>query len=189
MGDPACSSDRINSFSLVSYIPGALGEFVTELRQQLVSGCIAQSHVTVLPPRPLSVSQHVAEDTLRRWLEPFPPFEIEIGDISVFEETSVIFAEIGAGRNELMELHSTLNQGPLHFDEPYPYHPHITLAQGFAPDRLPHLYAIAQRQWQESRLARSFVVDSLMFVQNTVGNRWLDLAECELRGAVAVPVL
>jgi 2'-5' RNA ligase len=187
MGDPSFLSDRINSFSLVSYIPGALGDFITELRQELVAGCVAQSHVTVLPPRPLSVPQGVAEQTLRGWLEPFPPFVIQIGKISVFEETSVVFAEIGAGRDELRELHTVLNQGPLYFDEPYPYHPHITLAQGFPADHLAHLFDISQGRWNEFHLERSFLVDTLTFVQNTVGNCWLDLAECELRGAVAVP--
>ena len=187
MSDPACLSDRINSFSLVSYIPEELGDFITGLRQVLVPGCEAQSHVTVLPPRPLSVEQTDAEDALRRWLEPFPPFRIEIGDVSVFEETSVVFAEIGTGRDELAELHTALNAGPLWFDEPYSYHPHITLAQGFSPEKLRELYSIAATHWQQFSLNRSFVVDSLTFVQNTVANRWIDLAECELGGAVAMP--
>jgi 2'-5' RNA ligase len=187
MDDPAFISDRINSFSLVSYVPGELGQFLTELRQQLVQGCIAQSHVTVLPPRPLWVPTADAEDTLRRRIEPFPPFRLEIAELSVFEQTSVVFADIGAGRDELLELHTALNDGPLHFDEPYPYHPHITLAQGFPPEQLRELYARAQNHWRESTLDRSFQVDSLTFVQNTLSNRWLDLAECQLRGAVAVP--
>ena len=68
MGDPAFSSDRINSFSLVSYIPGPLGEFITNLRQDLVSGCVAQSHVTVLPPRPIEVPIEEAEDALHQSL-------------------------------------------------------------------------------------------------------------------------
>ena len=187
MGDPAFSTDRINSFSLVSYIPGALGDFITDLRQQLVAGCVAQSHVTVLPPRPLLVPPAEAEETLRRWLEPFPPFEIEIDNISVFEQTGVVFAEIGAGRGELVELHDALNQGPLYFAEPYPYHPHITLAQGFPLEQLTSLYQTALDRWEASGLQRSFFVDSLVFVQNTVANRWFDLAQCELRGAVAVP--
>ena len=41
--------DRINSYAVVSYIPGALGEFITRLREELVKGCVAQSHVTILP--------------------------------------------------------------------------------------------------------------------------------------------
>ena len=186
MGDPAFFTDRINSFSLVSYIPGRLGEFMTSLRQELVPACVAQSHVTVLPPRPVSVSPEEAEETLRQWVEPFPAFEVEIVDIGLFSETNVVIAEIGAGRNELIEMHEALNAGPLYFDEPYDYHPHITLAQNFPAEQVPTIYAAARERWLRDAPARSFIVDSLTFVQNTVGNRWIDLAACELRGAVAV---
>ena len=187
MCDPAFFSDRINSFSLVSYIPGPLGEFITTLRQELVQGCIAQSHVTVLPPRPIGVPAEEAEDTLRRWVEPFPSFEVEILDIGLFSQTNVVIAEIGAGRSELIEMHEALNAGPLAFDEPFDYHPHITLAQNFPAEDVPAIHARARERWMHEAPARSFLVDSLIFVQNTVGNRWIDLAECELRGAVAVP--
>lgn len=187
MGDPAFFSDRINSFSLVSYIPGRLGEFMTSLRQELVSGCVAQSHVTVLPPRPISVPPAEAEETLRQWVEPFPSFEIEIVDVGLFTETNVVIAEIGAGRDELIEMHEALNAGPLAFAEPYEYHPHITLAQNFPVDQVPTVFARARERWLHDAPARSFVVESLIFVQNTVANRWIDLAECELRGEVAVP--
>lgn len=187
MGDPAFFSDRINSFSLVSYIPGPLGEFITNLRQELVQGCVAQSHVTVLPPRPIGIPAEAAEETLRSWVEPFPAFEVEIVDIGLFIETNVVIADIGAGRSELIEMHDAFNTGPLYFDEPYEYHPHITLAQNFPAQDVPAIHALARERWLRDAPTRSFLVDSLIFVQNTVGNRWIDLAECELRGAVAVP--
>ena len=186
MGDPAFLSDRINSFSLVSYIPGPLGEFMTKLRQDLVSGCVAQSHVTVLPPRPIEVPIEQAEEALRRRVELYPAFEVEILDIGLFTATNVVIAEIGAGRNKLIEMHAELNSGPLAFDEPYEYHPHITLAQNFPPENLAAVYAAAKERWDSFPHGRSFLVDSLMFVQNTVRNCWIDLAECELRDAVAI---
>ena len=51
IADPAGDVERINSYAVVCYIPGALGEFITRLRESLVPGCTAQSHVTILPPR------------------------------------------------------------------------------------------------------------------------------------------
>ena len=186
MGDPAFLSDRINSFSLVSYIPGPLGEFITNLRQDLVCGCVAQSHVTVLPPRPIEVPVEEAEAALRRRVELYPAFEVEITNISLFTQTSVVIAEIGAGRDELIKMHAELNAGPLAFDEPYEYHPHITLAQNFPPEDLNAVFASARQRWDSFPLRRSFPVESLIFVQNTVGNCWIDLAECELRDAVAI---
>ena len=64
----------------------------------------------------------------------FAPVRIAIPRLKMFEQTSVVFADIGAGRDDLLEMHQALNSGPFFFHEPFPYHPHITLAQGIAPD-------------------------------------------------------
>ncbi len=184
-GDPL-GTDRINSFSLVSYIPGRLGEFLTSLRQELVPGCVAQSHVTVLPPRPLFVESRAAEDELRERVAAFAPIRISIPGVDFFEQTAVIFADVEEGRDELLSMHNSLNTGCFYFKEPFPFHPHITLAQGITAEDLPRLYATAVRRWKEAALATLFVVDTLTFVQNTVENRWIDLAECALRGEAAV---
>jgi 2'-5' RNA ligase len=183
------STDRINSFSLVSYIPGNLGDFITRLRQELVRDCVAQSHVTILPPRPLFIEPKAAEEEIRERVAPFAPFPIRISRIRVFEQTSVVFADIGEGRQSLFEMHSALNTNDFAFDEPFGYHPHITLAQGVPPEQIPQLYETALRRWKESAPGNPFMIDSLTFVQNTVENRWVDLVECELRGEAAVPVL
>jgi 2'-5' RNA ligase len=178
-------SQRINSFSVVSYIPGDLGDFITRLRQELVAGCVAQSHVTILPPRPLSVSVAEAEDFLRRRTRDFAPVELHLPRIGMFEQTCVIYVEVGAGAGELAEMHSELNIGPLAHSEPFRYHPHITLAQNFAPEDLDEMRSAAEARWREAP-ARRFLVDTLTFVQNTVENRWVDLADCALRGEAAV---
>jgi 2'-5' RNA ligase len=181
-------TDRINSFSLVSYIPGRLGDFITQLRQQLVEGCVAQSHVTVLPPRPLSIDPHAAEELLRERIAPFPPVQIKISGLTIFEQTSVVFADLSDGREQLLEMHAALNTGPFYFEEPFNYHPHITLAQGFPPEQLYRMFDKASELWAREAPETSFLIDTLVFVQNTVGNRWIDLAECALRGEAAVPV-
>ena len=179
---------RINSFSLVSYIPGRLGGFLTDLRRELVAGCVAQSHVTLLPPRPLFIESGAAEEELREQVAAFAPIRIDISGVSFFEQTAVVYADVGEGRDELLYIHSALNTGSLHFDEPFSFHPHITLAQGITAEDLPKLYATAVRRWKEAALATSFIIDTLTFVQNTVENRWIDLAECALRGEAAVSI-
>jgi 2'-5' RNA ligase len=182
------ATDRINSFSLVSYIPGRLGEFITRLRQELVAGCIAQSHVTLLPPRPLSIDPHLAEEELRERVAAFAPLRIVTNGLKMFEQTSVVYVDIGEGRDDLIEMHAAFNTGSFYFDEPFPYHPHITLAQGFPSEQLHEFFEEASRRWAQESLEKSFLVDTLVFVQNTVENRWIDLAECALRGEAAVPV-
>ena len=179
-------TDRINSYSLVSYIPGLLGEFITQLRQDLVSSCVAQSHVTVLPPRPLFIDIDAGQVELRERVSAFEPFEIRIPQISVFEQTAVVFADISEGREKLIEMHNALNAGGFFFDEPFPYHPHVTLVQGIPPERLYEFYDLARKRWDDNGGAVSFLIDTLTFVQNTVENRWVDLTDCALRGEAAV---
>lgn len=175
-------SDLINSFSLVSYIPGTLGIHLDRLRRELVRTCSAQSHVTVLPPRPLTADPRQALEALRRVVPSFAPFTVHITGIEIFPVTNVVYGEVGEGREELLEMHDRLNHGVLHYDEPFDYHPHITLAQNLGLDEVERTYDLALATWRELPY-RSFTVDTLVWVQNTLENRWLDLAECELRGA------
>src|SRR5687768_474772 len=156
-------TDRINSFSLVSYIPERLGDFITRLRQDLIEGCVAQSHVTILPPRPLSIDPHLAEEELRERVAAFAPVRIHITGLKMFEQTCVVFADVGEGRAELLDMHSALNTGPFYFDEPFNYHPHITLAQGFPPEQLYRIYEEASRRWAYEAPEKSFVIDTLVF--------------------------
>jgi 2'-5' RNA ligase len=173
---------RINSYALVSYIPGKLGDFITSLRQELISACVARSHVSILPPRPLSDPPEVAADQIRATLAPFQPFELDMPRIRVFEQTSVVFCEIGAGRERLFELHDAMNAGALAFDEPFDYHPHVTLAQGFSREELPEVYEAAVRRWNEAAPDTRVTIDTVTFVQNTIDNIWIDIEDCELRG-------
>ncbi len=182
--EPPASADPINQYAVVSYIPGKLGDFITELRQELVSGCTAQSHVTILPPRPLYDPAEVAESDLRVRTAYYPAFEIDIPRIRVFEQTAVVFADIGRGRECFFDMHDALNCGVFAYDEPYEYHPHITLAQGFDPATVQDVYEHALRRWHEHAPATVSLIENLTFVQNTNVNRWIDLAEFELRGAL-----
>jgi 2'-5' RNA ligase len=175
-------ADRINSFALVSYIPGELGTFLDNLRRELVSDCLAQAHVSVLPPR-LIESERAAEAALAATLAGVPGFTLEMTDIQVFESTSVIFLGLGEGRNELKRLHDLLNRGPLRFDEPFQYSPHLTLAQSFPPQDLDALADRARRRWAEFTGPRSYVLDQLIFVQNTARNSWVDLRQFTLAPA------
>ena len=183
--EPALA-DRINSYAVVSYIPGTLGEFITRLREELVQGCVAQSHVTILPPRALFAAQEHLESTLADLATGYPPFVVNMPRLDVFRQTSVIFVEIGAGYDQLVQMHSALSDGPFAAEEPFEFHPHITLAQGIEPEDVDAVFELASRRWTESAPSNSALIENLTFVQNTVQNRWIDLVECDLRGAIAV---
>lgn len=185
MGCGPDGTDPINSFALVSYIPGKLGDFITRLRQELVQTCVARSHVSILPPRPLKDmnTASIAAEQLRATIPAFAPFELEMPTISVFEQTGVIYCDIGRGRDQLIQLHEAMNKNVLFFDEPFNYHPHVTLVQGLTAADLPKFFAEVQDQWRKAPPPTVWI-EQVTFVQNTVANVWIDLEDCELRGLV-----
>ena len=178
---PPGDGERINSFALVSYIPDPLGSFLDRLRQDLVAGCFARAHVTVLPPRTIDVLPAAVEQ-LRTALARAPSFNIELKEVEVFESTSVVYLGVGMGTSTLHELHDALNARALKFDEPFDFHPHVTIAQNFDPAALPDIAKAAREQWRKFEGPRTFTVRALCFVQNTVFNRWVDLERLNLDG-------
>lgn len=177
--DPA-AWDRINSFALVSYIPEPLASFLDGLRQELVPNCFLRAHVTILPPRPISSSPEAAWETIRTLAPLFAPFDVDMTEVEVFPVSDVIYIGIGRGREEMERMHAGLNVDGLTFAEPYPYQPHITLAQELKGDEVDELARAARARWAESKLPKSFRVDEVFFVQNTRRKEWIDLGESAL---------
>jgi len=177
--------ERLNVFALVAYIPDPLGRFLDDLRKELVPHCNPHAHVSVLPPRSLGVRWEQASARVRTILEGWKPFDLELGGIRVFPVTDVVYIEVGAGAAELRRMHDTMNADSLAFQEPFPYYPHVTLAQEIPHQLLPELGELARRRWNEYRGRRAFCVERAMFVQNTLSDAWIDLAEFAL-GAVAL---
>jgi 2'-5' RNA ligase len=172
-----CNWVGINSYALISYLPEPLAGYLDSLRCELVPRCQARTHVTVLPPRPLAAGlPDAAWRDLNDYLNDFPPFGVELTSIEVFEGTNVLYLSVGAGFRELERMHAALNRGSLQFAEPYQFHPHVTLAQELLPERVAAAAALARSRWRECPYSRSFLVDRLTFVQNTLENRWVDLA-------------
>jgi 2'-5' RNA ligase len=169
--------NAVNSFALISYLPEPLAGFLDALRCELVPRCQAKTHVTVLPPRPLAEGlPESAWRDLSDSLEGFPPFRVELASIEVFQGTNVIYLSVGSGYRELERMHAALKRGPMKFAEPFEYHPHVTLAQQLLPEQVDAAVALARARWREFSYAHGFMLDRLTFVQNTVENRWADLA-------------
>ena len=175
--------ERLNVFALVTYVPGPLGEFLDDLRRKLVPGCNPHAHVSLLPPRPLAVDWSVASDQVCRVLNSWNPFEIELTGVDIFPVTDVIYLEVGCGAAELRQVHRAMNAGPLEFQEPFAYHPHITLAQELPRDDVAATSEMARRLWGEYTGPRRFPAEHAVFVQNSLGNCWIDLASYSLGGS------
>jgi hypothetical protein len=174
-------------YALVVYLPDPLSGFLDDLRLELVPGCNPHAHVSVLPPRPLPVAPQTAIEEARGIVGGFAPFDIELGPSEKFDATDVIYISVAGGAEQLRQMHRTLNRGALAFDEPFAYHPHVTLAQKFEAGQVENLFELALRRWREFRGPRRFRAENAVFVRNTHGNQWVDLAHAALRGAPVGP--
>ena len=114
------------------------------------------AHVSVLPPRPLAVDWQRPREQVQALAESWPPFDIATDGFAIFPVTDVIYLEVGEGAAELRRMHAAMNSGALEFDEPFAYHPHITLAQEVPRDDVPAAYELATRRWKSSRVPGSF---------------------------------
>jgi hypothetical protein len=188
MSCPIGSGRTLSQFALVSYLPEPLSGFLDRLRLDLTPDCNPRAHVTVLPPRPISTEsdlKRLTED-LERESRLLMPFEVALGDIKVFPATKVIYASLAQGERELHALHENLNSGQLEYDGPFPYHPHITIAQNFLPEQVEEFTRIARERWRQYDGPRRFMVECLHFVQNVAPDTWVDLARIPLAQHAAV---
>jgi 2'-5' RNA ligase len=168
-------------FALVCYIPEPLGSFLTDLRTELVPHCRLHSHVTLLTPRPLASPTWALIDELRRETAKLNSFEVELHELEIFPVTNVIYLSIGRGRREIVEMHDRLARDMFAHKEPYPFHPHITLAQEIPEDSLNDVFARACARWEAWDKPRSFSVDELVFVRNVNMRGWEDLSSHPLK--------
>ena len=173
------TGEKLNQFALVIYIPDPLARFLDDLRLELVAGCRPRAHVTVLPPR-LLADVEASRGQAGAMAADTASFELEAGEVEIFPKTNVIFLGLRGGVRALHAMHAAMNAGALAFDEPFEYHPHITLAQEFEAPETARLAALARERWAAYTGPRTFLAETVAFVQNTEGNCWLDLAVFEL---------
>lgn len=163
-------------YALVSYLPEPIAAFLDSVRRDLVPSCFLVSHVTVLPPRPITGTPEQAFDQLTRQMKDFGPFEIELGEIQTFDATAVVYLGLHRGQRELIAMHDTFNIDCLGYREPWPFHPHITMAQGFDPILLQEKKRAAMETLAAWSGPRVFSVNELCFVQRTHCQNWASLA-------------
>jgi 2'-5' RNA ligase len=169
-------AERGNLFALVTYIPDPLGRFLDDLRKELVPGCLPHAHVTILPPRSLSSPAELASEQVSLATMDMASFEVDPGDVEIFESTQVVYIGLRSGISELAEMHERLNVDHLWFNEPFVYHPHITLAQELPAGTAGQVAELAAKLWREYSGPRKFPVETLSFVQNVGGCKWRDLS-------------
>jgi 2'-5' RNA ligase len=174
-------------YALVSYIPGNLGTYLNRLRHDLVSTCSLLSHLTFLPPRHLAADPEALSRELNRKLIGIESFPVVLGEVEIFESTNVVYIGLEQGSHMVRQIHTGLAGGLFTYDEPFPFHPHITLAQEFEAARLPRIVDRARKAWEAiPPSSRSFFVERLVFVRNQDPNTWSTVSEHDLSGVPLV---
>lgn len=170
------------TYAIVVYLHGPVAQFVNGLRLQLDrehSGKAA--HVTILPPRPLVISEGAALEEARTRLADWYPFEVEINGVGNFLPVNgVVYLQLGWGSDPLRILHDTLNQGHLRYRGPFDYVPHITIAQDMDEPRTRALIEQVSQELARYDGPRRFLVETCTFVRQSPSGDWIDLAELQL---------
>jgi 2'-5' RNA ligase len=96
------------------------------------------THVTLLPPTEVSpASLSEVEEHLTAAAAAHQPFSVLLHGSGSFRPVSpVVFVRIEAGAQECREVEASVRSGLLARELHFPYHPHVTVAQGVAEQAL-----------------------------------------------------
>jgi 2'-5' RNA ligase len=170
-------------YALVAYVRNSVGLFVEKLRREVhpEHGHLP-AHVTVLPPRPLAGTEEQALADVSKFAATQAAFDIWMGEVESFvPSTPTIFIRVARAAYRMRELHDAMNAGPLRYDEPWPYMPHLTIAK---LDCVPDVQQVIDRvrqQWKQYAGSRIVRIDNLAFVRGS-GHTWFDIARFTLDG-------
>ncbi|WP_237204432.1 2'-5' RNA ligase family protein [Rothia nasimurium] len=96
-------------------------------RQGLTGPAAESCHITVLMCE--DAGAHEPLETLGRVLAGWGPVEVELGGAETFEPvTPVTYLPVVAGADQLQNIHRTCQQAVGESASPFPYTPHLTLA-------------------------------------------------------------
>lgn len=158
------------SIALVSYVPAPLGPLLDGLRQTLSTEAHPQAHVTLLPPRPLTVPVETASAAVHTVLRRFQPFPVHFSGICCFPTTNVVYLSIAEGNSSLHALHDSLNSGVLTHAEAFEYLPHLTLSDPLSVPRAAEICQLAKEAWKQVSPPHSYVLDEVAFLWRSSGN-------------------
>lgn len=152
------------SFALVSYVPDPLGSFLHGLRQKLSRDVTPEAHITILPPRPLKIPVENATIAVKKTLDAFAPFDIELEGVRRFDGTNSLYLDLGEGNALVYELHDALNTGALEHVEEFEFRPHLTLSHPKDENEWVTAQSLAENIWSSANCCRRFRLDEVVFL-------------------------
>jgi 2'-5' RNA ligase len=175
-------------YALVAYVKNSVGEFVENLRRELhPEHPDLSAHVTILPPRRLLGTEAEALDKIAEVCRKIDPFTVGLGDVESFcPLTATIFIRVAHAAYRMRELHDHLNTGPLFYEEPWPYMPHLTIIKLSEMEPAKQAMEIARPAWAEYAGSRRLLIEELTFVREGRDiYTWHDLAPIPLGNRMA----
>jgi 2'-5' RNA ligase len=159
---PAESEPTWGSVALVTYLPDPLGAFLTKLRSYFPGEDQPEAHITLLPPRALTLPLGAASHAISRMLDRIQPVELELGQVKAFPGTNMLYLSIERGAEELLQLHRSLNDGELFAHEKFEYIPHLTLSGPLTADELNGAVERANEAWNAAGHDRRFLLNEVV---------------------------
>lgn len=101
------------------------------------------THVTLLPPTEISQdSMARIEAHLLAAARSTAPFQVRLRGTGTFRPVSpVVFVAVAQGIGGFESLERAVRTGPLSVDLGFPYHPHVTVAQGVPDEALDRAFS------------------------------------------------
>jgi 2'-5' RNA ligase len=153
-----------NLFTLVSYTPEPFRSWLVNLRQELGVHASSEPHITMLPPRPLTMSVDDAQAQITPILSHWRSFEIELFAVHAFPGTNVLYMDVSDGSETLRRMHAELNVGDFEHAEMFEFHPHVTIGGPIEESELETVSARARAAFENSMCPCRFEIREIAFV-------------------------
>jgi hypothetical protein len=134
------------------------------MRQLLSVEAGSQPHITILPPRPLTMPVEEAKQKLTSIFARWHAFYVELCGIEVFPGTNVLYLEVSEGGDMLSRLHAELNAGDFAHEELFQFHPHVTVGGPVPQEELGAIRRNAVDVWESHLRPCRFKIQEIAFV-------------------------
>jgi 2'-5' RNA ligase len=138
------------------------------------------THVTLIPPTEVAdEGLPELEEHLLSASTGIGAFPMHLRGTGTFRPVSpVVFVTVAEGISACEELAGSVRSGPLRVDQPFPYHPHVTVAHHVSEDML-------DRAFEElAGFECSFLVDRFFLYVHESGSGWAPTREFALAPTV-----
>ena len=121
---------------VVLLIPPPAAQEIVGIQRALGSPLRVPPHVTLVPPVNVAVERlDAAIEIVRRAAAGCPALRLALGPVLTFwPDTPVVYLAVGGDVDAVGRLRGALSRGPFDRPQPWPFVPHVTLAEDVQPD-------------------------------------------------------